>query len=83
MPGVQSGVQFRMADLVQNVLDKYLTTDQQKDRIKKANSQQAYPFHSIVRFFASLMAKENDPYVRLRRGSTARAAPSKSLRLTS
>lgn len=68
MPEVKSGAEFRMVDLVQKVLDNYLTQEQQQVRIKKANSMQTDPVHSIVKFFASFIAKENDLYVRLKPG---------------
>lgn len=54
-----------MVDLVQEVLDKYLTPDQQQVRIKKANSDRTEPLHSIVKFFASFIAKENELFVRV------------------
>lgn len=68
MPQVKSGAEFRMVDLVQVVLDKCLTPEQQQVRIKKANSDLTDPLHSIVKFFASYFAKENDLFVRLRPG---------------
>lgn len=68
MPQVQSGAEFRMVDLVQLVLDKHLTPEQQQVRIKKANSDQTERLHSIVKFFASFIAKENDLFFRVRPG---------------
>jgi hypothetical protein len=68
MPEVRSGAEFRMVELVQKVLDKYLTHEQQQVRVKKANSEQADSIHSIVKFFASFVAKENDLYVRVKPG---------------
>jgi hypothetical protein len=68
MPEVKSGAEFRMVDLVQQVLDRYLTPDQQQLRIKKANSEVTEKLHSIVKFFASFLAKENDVFVRVRPG---------------
>jgi len=68
MPQVKSGAEFRMVDLVQTVLDKYLTPEQQQVRIRKANSALADPVHSIVKFFASFIAKEKDLFVRVRPG---------------
>jgi hypothetical protein len=64
-PQVKSGAEFRIVDLVQEVLDKYLTSDQQQVRIKKANSDRTEPLHSIVKFFASFIAKENELFVRV------------------
>lgn len=68
MPEVKSGGEFRMVILVQEVLDKYLTPEQQAVRIKKAESDLTEPLHSIVKFFASFIAKEKDLFVRLRPG---------------
>lgn len=68
MPEVKSGAEFRMVDLTQQILDKYLTQEQQHVRIKKANSDQTEPLHSIVKFFASFIAKQNDLFVRVRPG---------------
>jgi hypothetical protein len=65
---VRSGAEFRMVDLVQKVLDRHLTQEQQQVRIKKANSDQTDPIHSIVKFFASFISKETDRYVRVRPG---------------
>jgi hypothetical protein len=68
MPEVKAGAEFRMVDLTQQILDKYLTLEQQQVRIKKANSEQTEPLHSIVKFFASFIAKQNDLFVRVRPG---------------
>lgn len=68
MPEVKSGKEFRMVDLVQKVLDEHLTYEQQQLRIKKANSEQTDPVHSIVKFFASFIAKENDLFARVGAG---------------
>ncbi len=68
MPEVKSGAEFRMVDLVQILLDKYLTPEQQQVRIKKANSEQTEPLHSIVKFFVSFISKEKELYVRVRPG---------------
>lgn len=53
---------------MQTVLDKYLSPEQQQARIKKANSESTDPLHSIVKFFASFIAKENDLFFRVRPG---------------
>lgn len=68
MPEVKGGAEFRMVDLTQQILDKYLTPEQQHVRIKKANSDDTEPLHSIVKFFASFIAKQNDLFVRVRPG---------------
>lgn len=68
MPEVKGGAEFRMVDLTQRILDNYLTLEQQQLRIKKANSDETDPLHSIVKFFASFIAKQNDLFVRVRPG---------------
>jgi len=68
MPQVVSGAEFRMVDLVQQVLNKYLTAEQQQVRIKKATSDLTEPLHSIVKFFASFITKDKDLFVRVRPG---------------
>lgn len=68
MPAVQGGNEFRLVDLVQVLLDKYLSPEQQQVRIKKANSEATDSLHSIVKFFVSFIAKENDLFVRVRPG---------------
>jgi hypothetical protein len=68
MSEVKNGAEFRMVDLVQFLLDKYLTAEQQQVRIKKANSDLTEPLHSIVKFFVSFIAKEKDLFIRVRPG---------------
>ncbi len=68
LPQVKGGAEFRMVDLVQSVLDSYLTLEQQQVRIKKANSEQTDPLHSIVKFFVSFIAKETNLFARVRPG---------------
>jgi hypothetical protein len=68
MPEVTSGAEFRMVDLTRRILDKYLTPEQQHVRIKKANSDDTDPLHSIVKFFASFITKQTDLFARVRPG---------------
>ncbi len=65
MPEVTSGQEFRLTDLVQRVLDKYLTAEQQRTKVKKAQSDRMEPIHSIVKFFVSFIAKEQETFVRI------------------
>ena len=75
MPEVTSGAEFRLSDLAQTVLDRHLTFEQQHIRIKKANSERLEPLHSIVKFFASFIAKDLETFVRVGGGIyRARAA---------
>lgn len=68
MPEVKGGAEFRLVDLTQQILDKYLTPAQQHVRIKNANSDETEPLHSIVKFFTAFIAKQNDLFVRVRPG---------------
>jgi len=68
LPEVTSGGEFRLTDLAQQVMDKYLTPDQQQMRIKKARSDTTEPVHSIVKFFTAFIAKENDIFIRVGAG---------------
>lgn len=65
MPEVTGGGEFRLTDLAQRVIDKYLTPDQQKVKVKKAQSDRMEPIHSIVKFFVSFIAKEQETFVRI------------------
>ncbi len=68
MPEVTGGEEFRLTDLTQRVLDKYLNPEQQQTKVKKAQSDRQEPVHSIVKFFVSFMAKEQDIFTRLGNG---------------
>jgi len=57
-PEVMNGEPFRLTELVQTVIDKYLTIEQQQTKIKKAQSNRVDPIHSIIKFVASLLTKE-------------------------
>jgi hypothetical protein len=65
MPEVVSGDEFRLTDLAQRVIDKYLTPEQQQIRVKKAQSERVEPVHSIVKFFVSFIAKDLETFVRV------------------
>lgn len=65
MPEVTAGGEFRLTDLAQRVIDKYLTPEQQKVKVKKAQSDRMEPVHSIVKFFVSYIAKEQETFVRI------------------
>ena len=68
MSEVTSGSEFRLTDLAQRVIDKYLTQEQQQIRVKKAQSDRLEPIHSIVKFFVSFIAKEQRLFVRIGEG---------------
>jgi hypothetical protein len=65
MPEVTSGADFRLTDLAQRVIDKYLTAEQQQVKVKKAQSDRLEPIHSIIKFFVSFIAKEQETFVRI------------------
>ncbi len=68
MPEVTGGGDFRLTDLAQRVIDKYLTPEQQQIKVKKAQSDRLEPIHSIVKFFVSFIAKEQETFIRLGNG---------------
>ena len=68
LPEVTSGDEFRLTDLAQRVMDKYLTQDQQQVRLKKAKSDKTDAVHTIIKFFTSFIAKQNDFFVRVGEG---------------
>lgn len=68
LPDVTSGDEFRLSDLSQKIIDKYLTSEQQQLKIKKAQSDKLEPTHSIIKFIVSLQAKEQELFVKLRDG---------------
>ena len=68
MPEVTSGNEFRLTDLAQRVIDKYLTPDQQQVKVKKAQSERLEPIHSIVKFFVSFIAKEQETFIKIGEG---------------
>jgi hypothetical protein len=51
--------------LAQNVINRYLTLEQQQIKVKKAQSDKTEPVHSIVKFFVSFIAKELKTFVRV------------------
>ncbi len=65
VPEVTSGGEFRLTELAQRVMDKHLTSEQQQIKVKKAQSECLEPIHSIVKFFVSFIAKEQETFVKL------------------
>ncbi len=65
MPEVTSGEEFRLTDLTQRVLDTHLTPEQQQTRVKKAQSDRMEPIHSIIKFFVSYIASEQESFVKV------------------
>src|ERR1700761_3184872 len=68
MPEVKAGGEFRLVTFVQQVLDKYLSPEQQATQVKRANSDGTNALHSIVKWFASYMADQTDLFVKVRPG---------------
>jgi len=67
-PDVMNGDPFRLTELIQTVIDKYLTIEQQQTKIKKAQSDRVDPVHSIIKFVASLLTKDQKIFVNLGNG---------------
>jgi len=65
MPEVTGGHEFKLTDLANRVISKYLTSEQQQIKVKKAQSDKLEPIHSIIKFFASFIAKEQGMFVRI------------------
>jgi len=68
LPEVTSGNDFRLTELSQRIIDKYLTPEQQQIKVKKAQSDRLEPVHSIVKFFVSFIAKEQETFIRIGEG---------------
>ena len=69
MNEVLDGEPFRLTDLVQKVIDKYLTTEQQQVRIRKERSDKTDPIHSIIKFLVALIVKSQSIFTRLGDGA--------------
>lgn len=65
MPEVTNGNEFRLTELAQRVIDRYLTPEQQQIKVKKAQSDRTEPIHSIIKFFVSFIAKEQEIFVKI------------------
>ena len=65
LPDVVGGEPFRLTELAQSIIDKYLSPEQQQTKIKKAQSDRLDPIHSIIKFMVSLIAKEQEIFVNL------------------
>ncbi|QKV53319.1 GIY-YIG nuclease family protein [Comamonas antarctica] len=63
MAELATGVDFRLKDLAQLVINKYLTPEQQQIRLKKAHSEKTDAVHSIVKFFVSFITMEQELFV--------------------
>ena len=68
LPDVINGKPFRLTELAQSVIDKYLSPEQQQTKIKKAQSDRLNPIHSIIKFVVSLIAKHHEIFVNLGNG---------------
>jgi hypothetical protein len=68
LPEVTSGEPFRLTELTQRIIDKYLTPEQQQQKIKKAQSDRWEPVHSITKFIVALQAKHNELFVKVADG---------------
>lgn len=68
MDEVKSGFEFRLSNLAQKVIDKYLTNDQQQIRLKKEQSDRTDTLHSLVKFYVAFQVKEQKSFVPLGEG---------------
>ena len=68
MPEVTSGGDFRLTELAQRIIDKYLSSEQQQIKVKKAQSDRLEPIHSIIKFFVSFIAKEQETFIKIGEG---------------
>ena len=68
MPEVISGGEFRLTELAQRVIEKYLSPEQQQIKVKKAQSDRLEPIHSIVKFVVSFAAKQQEIFIRIGEG---------------
>jgi hypothetical protein len=65
MQEVTSAAPFRLTELSQRVIDKYLTTEQQQLRLKKEQSEKVDAVHSIIKFVVQLLVKNLNIFTRL------------------
>ena len=65
LPIVLSGEKFRLSELSQQIIDKYLSEEQQQIKIKKQQSDKTEPIHSIVKFVVQLIAKKQEIFNRI------------------
>ena len=65
MPKVLSGEPFRLYEIAQQVIDKYLTEEQQQIKLKKQKSEKTDAVHSIIKFVVALLVKHQELFVRL------------------
>ena len=65
MTEVSSAAPFRLTELSQRVIDKYLTTEQQQLKLKKEQSEKVDAVHSIIKFVVQLLVKNLNVFARL------------------
>ena len=68
MQEVVNGDPFRLTDLVQRIIDKYLTPQQQQLKLKKEQSEKVDAVHSIIKFVVQLLVKNLQLFDRLGEG---------------
>jgi hypothetical protein len=68
LPSVLSGEKFRLSSLAQEVIDKYLTVEQQQIKLKKQNSDKTDAIHSIIKFVVQLHVKNQSIFNRVGEG---------------
>ncbi len=68
MAEVTCGDDFKITELAQQVIDTYLSAEQQQIRVKKEQSDKTDAIHSIIKFFVSFIVKEQKIFVNLGEG---------------
>jgi hypothetical protein len=62
---VKDGEAFRLIDLVKQIIDKYLTPDQQAVKIKRAKSDRMESVVSDIKFYVPFIAKNTGQLIRI------------------
>ena len=75
MSEVKSGEPFRLLDLVKQIIDKYITLDQQAIKIKRAKSDRMESLVSDIKFYIPFIAKNTGQLIRIGGGLFRLPAP--------
>lgn len=68
MEEVKSGFEFRLSNLAQKVIDKYITEERQGTKLKKAQSDRSDTLFSLVKFYVAFQVKEQKTFVAIGEG---------------
>jgi hypothetical protein len=75
MSEVKSGEPFRLIDFVKQIVDKYLTSEQQVIKIKRAKSDRTESVVSDIKFYVPFIAKNTGQLIRVGGGLYRLPAP--------